>query len=265
MEGKQKNLTKKLHLLKLTLNKTSAVVEKGNLQAISRHRDALVHIVGEADGLKRVVEEAKLDADESEEAVAEWALGIEEEIGKADSGIDNLSKYLADVERDASDKRKEKENMDTAREREDLLRFEREKFELQHELNQKAEKTGKITQKDQVKLPKLAITKFNGTHEQWLSFWNKFEAEIDGADIAPVTKFAYLKELVEPKVKEDIDGLPFTNDGYIRAKAILKDEYGKVSEIVHAYVRNIAALPKITGSQLVVTIAEISTIAIVLR
>ena len=249
MEGKQKNLTKKLQLLKLTLNKTSAVVEKGNLQAISRHRDALVHIVGEADGLKRVVEEAKLDADESEEAVAEWALGIEEEIGKADSGIDNLSKYLADVERDASDKRKEKENMDTAREREDLLRFEQEKYELQQELNQKAERTGKITQKDQVKLPKLVITKFNGTHEQWLSFWNKFEAEIDGADIAPVTKFAYLKELVEPKVKEDIDGLPFTNDGYIRAKAILKDEYGKVSEIVHAYVRNIAALPKITGSQ----------------
>ena len=66
-------------------------------------------------------------------------------------------------------------------------------------------------------------------------------------------------------MREDIDGLPFTNDGCIRAKAILKDEYGKVSEIVHAYVRNIAALPKITGSQLVVTIEEISTIAIVLR
>ena len=56
IEGKQKNLTKKLQLLKLTLNKTSALVEKGNLQAISRHREALVHIVGEADGLKRVVE-----------------------------------------------------------------------------------------------------------------------------------------------------------------------------------------------------------------
>ena len=230
MEGKQKNLTKKLQLLKLTLNKTSALVEKGNLQAISRHREALVHIIGEADGLKRVVEGAKLDADESEEAVAEWALGIEEEIGKADSGIDNLSKYLADLGKIRF--RKEKENIDTAREREDLLRFEREKFELQQELNQKAEKTGKITQKDQVKLPKLSITKFNGTHEQWLSFWNKFEAEIDGADIAPMTKFAYLKELVEPKVREDIDGLPFTNDGYIFArKQSSKTNMGKLVKL----------------------------------
>ena len=55
--------------------------------------------------------------------------------------------------------------------------------------------------------------------------------------------------MVEPKVREDIDGLPFTADGYDRAKTILKTEYGKVSEIVHAYhVRNIGALPMITGS-----------------
>ena len=50
-------------------------------------------------------------------------------------------------------------------------------------------------------------------------------------------------------MREDIDGLPFTADGYDRAKTILKTEYGKVSKIVHAYhVRNIGALPMITGS-----------------
>ena len=56
MEGKLKNLTKKLQLLRLTHNKTKAVVEKGNFQAISRHKEALIVIVGEADSLKRVVE-----------------------------------------------------------------------------------------------------------------------------------------------------------------------------------------------------------------
>ena len=58
-----------------------------------------------------------------------------------------------------------------------------------------------------------------------------------------MTKFAYLKELVEPKIRTDIDGLPLTTEGYSRAKAILSGEYGKTSEIVNAYVQNILELP----------------------
>ena len=73
--------------------------------------------------------------------------------------------------------------------------------------------------------------------------------EIDKANLASVTKFAYLKELVDPKVLAEIDGLPFTTDGYERAKNILIGEYGKTSEIVNAYVQNIANLPVITGTQ----------------
>ena len=64
-----------------------------------------------------------------------------------------------------------------------------------------------------------------------------------------VTKFAYLKELLEPKVRQRIDGLQFTTEGYERAKKILKTEYGKVSEIVNTYIENIMALPVVVGSQ----------------
>ena len=64
-----------------------------------------------------------------------------------------------------------------------------------------------------------------------------------------MTKFAYLKELVDPKVRAEIDGLPFTTEGYERAKNILIGEYGKTSEIVNAYVQNITNLPVITGTQ----------------
>ncbi len=83
----------------------------------------------------------------------------------------------------------------------------------------------------------------------WLGFWNKFEAEIDKCDLAPTTKFAYLKEMIEPKIRTDIDGLPFSSEGYERAKTILKSEYDKNSEIVNAYIQNIMSLPTITGSQ----------------
>ena len=54
-----------------------------------------------------------------------------------------------------------------------------------------------------------------------------------------MTKFSHLKELLEPHVCEAIDGLPFTTEGYERAKNILKSNYGKTSEIVRAYVDNI--------------------------
>ena len=98
------------------------------------------------------------------------------------------------------------------------------------------------------KLPKLAITKFDGKYENWLPFWNKFIAEIDSAELSPVTKFAYLKELVEPEIRSDIDGLPLTTEGYAQAKAILEGEYGKISEIVNAYVQNILQLPVVKDS-----------------
>ena len=98
------------------------------------------------------------------------------------------------------------------------------------------------------KLPKLSITKFDGTFTNWLPFWNKFEAEIDKTELAPVAKFAYLKELLEPKVRTDIDGLPLTREGYERAKNIIKEEYGKTSEIINAHVNNILELPTVTSA-----------------
>ena len=68
-------------------------------------------------------------------------------------------------------------------------------------------------------------------------------AEIDSTDLSPVTKFSYLKGLVEPKIRAGIDGLPLTTEGYSRAKGILESEYGKTSEIVNSYVQNILVLP----------------------
>ena len=72
-------------------------------------------------------------------------------------------------------------------------------------------------------------------------------AEVNRAEVAQVTKFSYLKELLEPKVRTTIDGLPFKTEGYERDKNILKTKYGKTSEIVNAYVLSILSLPTIKG------------------
>ena len=63
-------------------------------------------------------------------------------------------------------------------------------------------------------LPKLVITKFQGTHLDWQRFWEQFEARIDKYDIGQVAKFSYLKELLVPKVRAVIDGLPSNSEGY---------------------------------------------------
>ena len=128
------------------------------------------------------------------------------------------------------------------------------KLEFQHHLEEAKAKQQPVeeanwSEQRTTKLPKLQITKFNGTYEAWLPFWKKFQAKIDKANLASVTKFAYLKELVDPKVRGEIDRLPFTTDGYKRTKNILICENGKMREIVNTYVQNIVNLPVITGTQ----------------
>ena len=84
-----------------------------------------------------------------------------------------------------------------------------------------------------VKLTKLVITRFNGTHMNWFRFWNQFENEIDRSELYAVSKFSYLKELVSSKVGVIIDRLPFTSEGYTRTKNILISKYVKSSEVAN--------------------------------
>ena len=100
----------------------------------------------------------------------------------------------------------------------------------------------------EAKLPKLVITKFNGTYRDWPRFWNQFRETIDKSSVSSVTKFSYLQELLDKKVKLEVEALPFTGEGYNRAKSILESKYGKESEIVKAYTKQILDLPHITDA-----------------
>jgi len=81
-----------------------------------------------------------------------------------------------------------------------------------------------------------------------MRFWSQFETEIDKSEVSPITKFSYLKELLIPKVRVYVDGLPFTTEGYERAKNVLKTKYGKPSEVANAHMQCIMALPVTSGS-----------------
>lgn len=110
----------------------------------------------------------------------------------------------------------------------------------------KGEETTTATTK--AKLPKLVITKFKGTYLDWTRFWAQFHTEIDKSNIPQVTKFSYLKELLATNVRVLVDGLPFSAEGYERAKNILASTYGKPSEVVNAHVQEIMNLQTVYGS-----------------
>ena len=86
--------------------------------------------------------------------------------------------------------------------------MEEMKFQMRKKLEEETKDTDKteddkLNKKDlatNAKLPKLAITKFKGTHLDWTRFWNQFEAEIDTANVPQITKFSYLKEMLHPNV-----------------------------------------------------------------
>ena len=93
------------------------------------------------------------------------------------------------------------------------LKHDKEKLELQlfYEKKMVEERVKKTSengsQKPNVRLQKLQITKFDGTHADWLRFWNQFEAEIHASEISAVTKFSYLKDMKDPRTAVHNRGL----------------------------------------------------------
>ena len=242
MEEKQKELKTELQPLALTRSKTAAIVDK-----ILRHKEILKKIVNAIEDLKVDIEKAKLEAGEIVENVQKWGAIIEQHTDEADLAISDLTRSLEEAATRAEDYKREKEK--TLLDQEEELEFEKLKLEQKAKIQQTEQAATKPASKSNLRMPKLIITKYDGTYEKWLSFWNKFEAEIDSSDLPAVTKFAHLKEFLESNVCESIDGLPFTSESYQRAKNILTSNYGKISEIVKTYIDNLNALPVITGSQ----------------
>ena len=65
------------------------------------------------------------------------------------------------------------------------------------------------------------ISQFIGTHIDYFRSWNQFETQIDKSELLSVTKLSYLKEMVVPRVRLLIEGLPWNTERYKQPKKIL--------------------------------------------
>ena len=89
----------------------------------------------------------------------------------------------------------------------------------------------------------MVVSKFEGTALDWFRFWNQFETEIDQqGHISPVTKYSYLKEFLLPRVRNLVDSLPFTFEGYSSAKAIFHVKFGKPTVLANAHINCITVV-----------------------
>lgn len=208
MEKLKADIGGKLKLLEFALGKTQGTLESGNVLALNRHREALSTIVNQIDILKLQIIEERFKAGESEEDITKWSTEIENQVDQVDIKVTHINEHLASLKSEEDFKAQEIEKELKAKEREDQLKFERAQLEQKLEYERKIEeskmdhatksseaKASPASEGARTKLPKLTITKFNGSHTDWLRFWNIYEAEIDKcSNMAVVTKFAYLKD-----------------------------------------------------------------------
>lgn len=243
MENAKGKLQTKLIQLGIHAKRTQQVLDSGSVEAIERHTGALRSTISEADELKRALEALKIEAEEDLGDIATWNAEIDHQLMKADEEVGKLRKWL-----------EERRRQEETNAREEQLKFElklqEQKMKLQNDLatQESHEGGGSPKQTTQAKLPKIEIKMFEGSYLDWPRFWGQFTETIDKAEVAPINKFTYLCGLLGPKVKTSVEALPFTSEGYNRAKSILLSNYGKESEITKAYIKEIMALPVITSA-----------------
>ena len=174
--------------------------------------------------LKYKVQELMISESEESKAIYEFTAKIEEDMARFDGVVSELEKSvkrLNDGEQAKTRSKVDQEQEENFRRRyEEEMRLEEMRMEMR---NKYVDSEGKksASESNKVKLPKLVISKFEGTALDWFRFWNQFETEIDKQDISPVTKFSCLKEFLFPQVHNLIDALPFTPEGYYSVSLFL--------------------------------------------
>ena len=239
MEATEASLDIKFTQLKMTIGKTNTVLEAGKSEAIERHLSTLRSLTTEINRMRLEVEATKIGNKEEVTDIEAWNTEIDAQLGKEDCEVEKARTWIEGRKREAQ-----------AIAQEEQPKFHKTKLEMQAEIQTTPHtQQVKLPSADvQAKLPKLVITKFDGSFMDWPRFWGQFSETIDKTSVAAITKFSYLRELLDTKAKRTIEALPFTSEGYNRAKSILLEKYGKESEIVKAYTKEILDLPTVPNA-----------------
>ena len=97
--------------------------------------------------------------------------------------------------------------------------------------------------KTQAKLPKLTLKKYNGDPLQYQTFWDSFESAVhNNAALDDISKFNYLKGLLEGRASLVVQGLLLTSENYQEAIDLLKKRFGDPQLIITSHMDALLAL-----------------------
>ena len=191
-----------MKMLELAERETERLLKRNILNELQKH---LVNIQKRLDALqdlKYKVQELMISESEESKKIDEFTAKIEEDMARFDGVVSELEKSVKRL--NDGEQAKTRSKVDQEQEENFRRRYEEEmrSEEMRMGMRKKyANSEGKksATESNKVKLPKLVISKFEGTALDWFHFWNQFKTEIDKQDISPVTKFSYLRSFYFPK------------------------------------------------------------------
>ena len=155
METPENKLKTKLIQLQMTVSRTGKVLSTESSQAFERQQASLKTITTEIELLRGEVEAKKITDKESPEEIEKWVGDIDEKLISADVELKRLQEWQDNVSRE-----------EKQRQREEQLEHERQVYEAKIKMKSELKipsESGSSKDEIQAKLPKLTITKFNGT------------------------------------------------------------------------------------------------------
>ena len=236
--------------LKMLKRLGERIIESKNERKWQRHQSNLETKINDTHALITSIVELKIAEDIEEEVINEWSKEQESALEHFEHMLDELDNILTLTEQEKAARKQQEIDEREAEKRLRILDEKDKRKAYQRKLDEELElqRLERFKKEQQTaKLPKLTITPFKGTCLDWFRFWEQFEAEVNTrTNMSAISKFSYLRELLDDQPKKEITGLPFSEEGYNKAIEILKKKYGNTSEIIQAHGREILKLPTIT-------------------
>ena len=189
LEEVAKKIQTKFKILDLAVKENKRIISRNKVNELVKKQKVFKKRLDEINNLKVATEGFMLEDDKSLGEVEDWVKLRNEAVSKYDIYLEEIEtrlNYITKLEEESAMEQEERRMHRTMKEMQTQMR---EEFQMREEA-----KADNVNCK--VKLPKLFITKFNGTHLDWFHFWNQFESDIEKSELSPVSKFSYLKELV---------------------------------------------------------------------
>ena len=187
LEQVLKKIDSKFRLLEFTRDDTPRIQERKDLKATERLQKTLEKQINSVHEQMVEIQALRIEKGEELNDVRKWSLEIEKQVAEYKEitqgfrkTIKNLLEKASREEAKLEEEKAEEEKCKRRHEEETKMQIKRD-FEKNME-----EERNKSVKKSSPKLPKLTMTKFQGTHLDWLRFWSQFNTEIDKATITQV-------------------------------------------------------------------------------